>query len=126
MSNETHAVNQLYIVYPGDSSVGQQEIGATWQLPDQADLTASEAQQMCQEVQDVLAKWLGDDVRVTCDVLQRMEAEAEQRYADDLAELDRIINDPEYQPHTEEIDLEDYRESDFQYDAHRERSLFHH
>lgn len=119
-----HAVTELYVGFPGDESVGQRGLFEWWIMPEPITGTSAEINAFCDEMQALLAKHLGEDIVVKCDALDAIAAQAEQAYAEDLAELDRIINGPDYQPYTVEIDLEDYRESDFQYDAHRERSLF--
>ena len=119
-----HTVTELYVGFPGDESVGQRGLFEMWLMPEPITGTATEINAFCGEMKALLAKHLGDDIVVNCDALDAIAAQAEQAYADDLAELDAIIKSGELQPYTVEIDLEDYRESDFQFDAHRERTLF--
>lgn len=121
--SEQHTVTELYIGFPYDESVGERGLFQLWTMPEPITGTPAEINAFCDEVQALFAKHLGEDIVVNCDALDAIAAQAEQAYADDLAELDRIVNDPEYQPYTEEIDLEDCIESDFQFDVNRERAL---
>lgn len=120
-----YEVNELLVGIPGDPDVGDHGIASSWVLPEPFVGTQQEINAFCDEVQALFAKHLGEDVRVSCDALEAIAAQAEQAYADDLAIVEELIKE-EWGRYTEEIDLENYREDDFYFDAHRERALFRH
>lgn len=121
-----YEVNELYVGIPGDPDVGDHGIASSWVLPEPFVGTQQEINAFCDEVQTLFAKHLGEDVRVSCDALEAIAAQEEQKYADSLAAIDGMIDVLSRPPHTVEINLEDYREDDFHFDAHRERALFRH